>query len=602
MARSFNGSSDRGQVSQNLSSYSVVSASLWIYPTTWATSAGQYNMMLELTADGLATAGGFAFYNSGNSGEQLTVSYRGSSSGQCNYVYGTRPATNTWTHYLVVWDLANKISLYQNGSLLTPSWKPLDSTGTGTFANSTLNFGSRNGSSLYYAGRMAEVALWSASLGSSGAFQLAAGASPIRVRPASALSHWPMIGRTSPEIDIRGVAGVTLAGTSQADHPRVYYPGRRRTVFVPGAGGGFSDATGSSSLTFSASAVGSSLASAAGSSSIAFTPTAAGAPLADATGTASLAFTVSATGIALADADGSSSLIFAPTAAGSALADVTGAATLTFTPSAVGSALANTAGSASLTFAASAAGSSQIDAIGAAAIAFTASAVGSSLVDVAGTATLTFTASASSGGFEDATGSATLTFAASATGSALVFATGSSTLTFTASAAGAAFADAAGAAALTFSCSAISSDESQVAALEITATLTTLLALSVSVASALNLEVTVTDRFDVEEQGMPSPQVGDIGTPIVVTVRDVAGEIMPLGTTTLRQVILSRRGVTRTYSASLYTDGTDGKIVYTSQDGDFDVAGPWLARGRVEFGGGAQHWTSPPVNFTVEGA
>src|SRR5574343_718811 len=49
------------------------------------------------------------------------------------------------------------------------------------------------------------------------------------------------------------------------------------------AGGSFADATGSSSLTFAASATGSSLVSAAGSSSVAFTPTAAGSALGYAT-------------------------------------------------------------------------------------------------------------------------------------------------------------------------------------------------------------------------------------------------------------------------------------------------------------------------------
>ena len=82
----------------------------------------------------------------------------------------------------------------------------------------------------------------------------------------------------------------------------------------------------------------------------------------------------------------------------------------------------------------------------------------------------------------------------------------------------------------------------------------------------------------------------DIGTVILVTVKDcVAGTptVLDLSSaTSLELVFKSPAGSTSTKSASLYTDGTDGKIFYTSVDGDFSVVGTWRIQCKIGIGGG----------------
>ena len=82
----------------------------------------------------------------------------------------------------------------------------------------------------------------------------------------------------------------------------------------------------------------------------------------------------------------------------------------------------------------------------------------------------------------------------------------------------------------------------------------------------------------------------DIGTVILVTVNDcVSGTptVLDLSTaSTLELIFKSPSGTATTQSASLYTDGTDGKIFYTSADGDFDEVGTWRIQCKIGIGGG----------------
>ena len=82
----------------------------------------------------------------------------------------------------------------------------------------------------------------------------------------------------------------------------------------------------------------------------------------------------------------------------------------------------------------------------------------------------------------------------------------------------------------------------------------------------------------------------DIGTVILVTVKDcVSGTstVLVLSSATSLEIIFkSPSGTSTTQTASLYTDGTDGKIFYTSVDGDFNVVGTWRIQTKIGIGGG----------------
>lgn len=82
----------------------------------------------------------------------------------------------------------------------------------------------------------------------------------------------------------------------------------------------------------------------------------------------------------------------------------------------------------------------------------------------------------------------------------------------------------------------------------------------------------------------------DIGTVFEVTIKDcVSGTSTVLdvsGATTLELVFKSPSGTSTTKTASLVTDGTDGKIKYTSVDGDLNEVGTWRLQAKISIGGG----------------
>jgi hypothetical protein len=87
----------------------------------------------------------------------------------------------------------------------------------------------------YLDGDAAEQAVYSAALTAADIAQLAAGASPLLVRPESLVSCWQLTGRASPEPDLVGDFPLTLLNTPvYADHPRVYQAAGPLTLGVPG--------------------------------------------------------------------------------------------------------------------------------------------------------------------------------------------------------------------------------------------------------------------------------------------------------------------------------------------------------------------------------
>lgn len=82
----------------------------------------------------------------------------------------------------------------------------------------------------------------------------------------------------------------------------------------------------------------------------------------------------------------------------------------------------------------------------------------------------------------------------------------------------------------------------------------------------------------------------DIGTVILVTINDcVSGTLTVLDVSTaatLELVLKSPSGSASTNTASLYTDGTDGKIYYTTADGDLNEVGTWRIQVNIGIGGG----------------
>lgn len=93
---------------------------------------------------------------------------------------------------------------------------------------------------------------------------------------------------------------------------------------------------------------------------------------------------------------------------------------------------------------------------------------------------------------------------------------------------------------------------------------------------------------------------GDYGQTAQITIIDVdtgsAADISGYASTI--QMIFTDPGGTETAkTATFATDGTDGVIEYTTEDGLFDEAGWWQVRGRVQ--GASSKLTSEQHSFQV---
>jgi hypothetical protein len=93
--------------------------------------------------------------------------------------------------------------------------------------------------------------------------------------------------------------------------------------------------------------------------------------------------------------------------------------------------------------------------------------------------------------------------------------------------------------------------------------------------------------------------VGDTGTVFESTVKDQDNVVVPLGTaTTLQMTLTPPAGAALTKTASLVTDGSDGKVRYTTIAGDLSLAGVWSRQVYVVTPAGA--WHGDVSMFSVE--
>ena len=84
-------------------------------------------------------------------------------------------------------------------------------------------------------------------------------------------------------------------------------------------------------------------------------------------------------------------------------------------------------------------------------------------------------------------------------------------------------------------------------------------------------------------------RVGDVGTKLVLTVVD-EGIIVDLSEATVLTIKMQPKdGKLSVQTGILVGDGTDGKMMYITQEGDLKVDGKWLIQGHVETPAGKWH-------------
>lgn len=74
----------------------------------------------------------------------------------------------------------------------------------------------------------------------------------------------------------------------------------------------------------------------------------------------------------------------------------------------------------------------------------------------------------------------------------------------------------------------------------------------------------------------------DAGTIIEFTLTDVNGDPVNISDMTTKQILLKKpSGTVLTETAAFVTDGSDGKIQYTTVAGKIDEAGEWKLQAKV---------------------
>jgi PKD repeat protein len=161
-AATFDGTNDAAQASVNLSGTSKLTLEFWL---KWTTYANDDRLAFEFTSNFNNSDDGFLVNpNSSTSSGRFEVAMGRSTTR--NSIYFTRPSAGVWHHYAIVFNTATfspSITPYVDGSAVSFS-KGSSNFGGGNFANSTLNFMSRNGSSLFGKGSLDEVALYNQNL------------------------------------------------------------------------------------------------------------------------------------------------------------------------------------------------------------------------------------------------------------------------------------------------------------------------------------------------------------------------------------------------------------------------------------------------------
>jgi hypothetical protein len=136
--------------------------------------------------------------------------------------YTVSPPVGEWHHYVAIED-GDSRNVYYDGAAGTANNDTVTLTG---LDETTIGCAQLSGGTNYhFNGQIAEVAIWNVILSASEITMLSLGVSPLFVRPQSLVSYWPIIGRTSPEIDLVGGDGMVLnASPATAVHLAMAYP------------------------------------------------------------------------------------------------------------------------------------------------------------------------------------------------------------------------------------------------------------------------------------------------------------------------------------------------------------------------------------------
>lgn len=141
-------------------------------------------------------------------------------------------STGAWHHVGLVKSGAAAHALYLDGGNKVTDATSSTPTGLDATEFGTLNNGGSR--SNYFNGLEAEWGVWNVALSDLEFMILAAGISPLLVRPDALVFYAPLMGAYSPEIDLIGHRDLTVTGATAAVHPPISRYGGPRILKATG--------------------------------------------------------------------------------------------------------------------------------------------------------------------------------------------------------------------------------------------------------------------------------------------------------------------------------------------------------------------------------
>lgn len=383
--------------------------SIWARPTSAIGSAEHTLLSMSDTTDNDPL---FRTMVSATAKAQFQVRQR--SGANTNNVIGTTTlSADTWYNVIGTANSDGHGEVFLNGTSEASSATTLGSV---TFNRTSIGALVRGSVAQPFPGRLAEAGIWSVVLTQGEINMLAAGVSPLLVRRAALVGHWPIIG-SSPEVDWSG-NGKNMSVTDTlaiADHApvRSFFnrPVGWRGEPAAAAGGALE---GTSDLSFTPSAVLTGTGALNGTAALAFSNTGTLSGAGALSGTSAVAFAASNVLTAKGSLSATASVQFANTGVLTATGALNGTSTPTFAGAAVLKGTGALAGTASIEFAGSATPALDGALLGTADLVFAGTAELKATGALIGTAAVAFTGTAQPAVDGALNGTAALTFAGQA--------------------------------------------------------------------------------------------------------------------------------------------------------------------------------------------
>lgn len=223
-ARLFNGTSDFLQSATSLTTLNGATQLSLSFDLWWDTFANDDHFAMESSSSWTVNPGAFVVDPDSTilgSAGSFMWSVTGSPASNYFICYFTRPSTGAWHHYVLTMDVSLSTPVctgYVDGTAQTVSTAQQGAGFPSSLTSQTLSVMSRNGSTLFAAGRMSSIAIYSGIVNSTDASSLASCARPTAVSSATLLYYWP-INQTSPEVATTGGVSLNVTGTTNTASP-----------------------------------------------------------------------------------------------------------------------------------------------------------------------------------------------------------------------------------------------------------------------------------------------------------------------------------------------------------------------------------------------